>query len=293
MTIPENQLDIWANPGSQAKYKDAHESIRKAIAAYSWPSGKPNYEIYLQGSYKNSTTTRSNSDVDVVIQLNSTFREDLSKLSQPEKDAYNKDHSNATYLWDNFRSDIFSALNNKNGFTVNQGNKCIKVKTPYLDADVVVCMQYRLYEKYSNSVHEKYIEGMTFKSNEGWVVNYPKQHDKNGTLKSNNTNGNYYSAIRIFKNIKSKLIDNNLIGKSEAPSYFIECLLYNIPNSKFESCYGNTVYNVLSYLNQSDISNFKCQNGVTDLFGDSSDQWSTGKAQKFINSAIKFWNDWK
>ena len=49
MTIPENQLEIWAKPGSQAKFKDAHESIRKALEAYDWPNKKsgrrrlPNY----------------------------------------------------------------------------------------------------------------------------------------------------------------------------------------------------------------------------------------------------------
>ncbi|WP_319508128.1 nucleotidyltransferase [uncultured Methanolobus sp.] len=292
MAIPESQLEIWANPGSQDKYKDAHESIRKALDAYGWPNGKPTYDIYLQGSYKNSTTTRSNSDVDVVVQLNSSFKQDLSRLSQHEKDAYNRDHSDATYRWDDFRGDVFNALNTKDSLTVNQGNKCIKVKTPYLDADVVVCMQYRFYEKYLNSTLNNYIEGMAFKSNGGWIVNYPKQHDKNGTLKSKNTNGNYYPAVRIFKNIKSKLIDKNIINKEQVPSYFIECLLYNVPYSNFEARYGNTIRNVLSYLNQQDITNFKCQNGITSLFGDSPDQWSAKNARNFINKTIELWNNW-
>lgn len=292
MAIPENQLEIWANPGSQDKYKDAHESIRKALDVYSWPNGKPTYDIYLQGSYKNSTTTRSNSDVDVVVQLNSSFKQDLSRLSQPEKDAYNRDHSDATYRWDHFRVDVLTALRNKDSLTVNQGNKCIKVKTPYLDADVVVCTQYRFYEKYLNSTLNSYIEGMTFNSNGGWIVNYPKQHDKNGTLKSKNTNGNYYPTVRTFKNIKSQLIDKNIIKKEEVPSYFIECLLYNVPASNFESSYGNTIRNVLLYLNKQDITNFKCQNGITSLFGDSPDQWTVNNARKFINGTIELWNNW-
>ena len=293
MTIPENQLEIWAKPGSQAKYKDAHESIRKALEAYDWPNEKPTYEVYLQGSYKNSTTTRSNSDVDVVVQLNSSFRYDSTNLKKHEKDALKNDFNDVTYHWDDFRSDVFNALNVKNSLTINQGNKCINVKTPYLDADVVVCMQHRLYEKYLNFQDQKYIEGMIFKSHDGWIVNYPKQHDENGTLKSKNTNGNYYPAVRIFKNIKSQLIDKNIISKEEVPSYFIECLLYNVPDSNFDPTYWKTIYNILLYLNQQEIKNFKCQNGITSLFGDSSDQWSVTNAKKFVSGAISLWNKWE
>ena len=293
MTIPENQLEIWAKPGSQAKYKDAHESIRKALEAYDWPNEKPNYEIYLQGSYKNSTTTRSNSDVDVVVQLNSSFSHDFANLKKHEKDALDSYYKNATYHWVDFRSDVFNALNMKNSLTINQGNKCINVKTPYLDADVVVCMQHRLYEKYLNFQDQKYIEGIIFNSHDRWIVNYPKQHYENGTLKSKNTNGNYYPAVRIFKNIKSQLIDKNIISKDEVPSYFIECLLYNVPYSNFDSNHGITIYNILSYLNQQEIKNFKCQNGIISLFGDSSDQWSITNAKKFVSGAISLWDKWE
>jgi predicted nucleotidyltransferase len=291
MTIPENQLEIWAKPGSQAKYKDAHESIRKALEEYDWPNKKPNYEIYLQGSYKNSTTTRSNSDVDVVVQLNSSFSYDLTNLKKHEKDALESNYKNATYHWVDFRSDVFNALKKKNSLIINQGSKCINVNTPYLEADVVVCMQYRFYKKYLNPQDQKYIEGMIFKSNDRWIVNYPKQHDENGTLKSKNTNGNYYPAVRIFKNIKSQLIDKNIINKEEVPSYFIECLLYNVPDSNFDSIHEKTIYNILSYLNQQEIKNFKCQNGITSLFGDSSDQWSITNAEKFIRETIDFWDE--
>ncbi len=292
MAIPENQLEIWANRGSQTKFKDAHESVRKALEAYNWPNGKPNYQIYLQGSYKNSTTTRSNSDVDVVVQLDSPHMADLNRLSLTEKNAYKRDLSYSTYTWDIFRSDVFNALNKKEGLTPSQGNKCIKVKTPYLDADVVVCMQYRLYERYQNSQNQTYIEGMTFKTQGGWVINYPKQHDENGTIKSKNTNGSYYSTIRIFKNMKSTLVNKGILTSKEAPSYFIECLLYNIPDVNFVSKYGETVFNVLTYLNSCRIENFKCQNGISNLFGNSPDQWSVSDANKFINKTVELWNKW-
>ena len=138
-----------------------------------------------------------------------------------------------------------------------------------------------------------YLEGIKFKSDDGrWIINYPKYHDENGTNKSRMTNGNYNSTVRIFKNIKLDLVDKNVIDEDKIPSYFIQCLLYNVPNCKFESNYQNTVANVFSYLNYQDISGFKCQNRLTNLFGNSPDQWLLTNAKQFINAATDFWRDW-
>jgi len=303
MAIPENQLEIWAKPDSQDKYKDAHESIRKALEANDWPNGKPTYEVYLQGSYKNSTTIRSNSDVDVVVQLNSVYSQDLDNLSREAKQLLQRAQPNSTYQWEHFRYDVINAFESNSSFAVSNGNKCINVKTPYLDADVVVCMQHRLYVNHFDALAHRlykkskrryyYLEGIKFKSDDGrWIINYPKYHDRNGTTKSQMTDGKYNSTVRIFKNIKSCLVDKNLITEDEVPSYFIQCLLYNVPNSKFEYSYQNTVGNVFSYLNSQDISGFKCQNCLTNLFGNSPDQWPLIDAIQFINVATDFWRDW-
>ena len=45
--------------------------------------------IYLQGSYRNYTNIRGDSDVDIVAELRSSFSPDLSILSQPEQAAFN------------------------------------------------------------------------------------------------------------------------------------------------------------------------------------------------------------
>lgn len=294
MAIPENQLEIWSNPASQAKFKDAHESIRKSLDRYDWPSGRRDFDIYLQGSYKNSTSTRKNSDVDLVVQLNSSFRYDLSTLSDYEKELYNRYHSDATYLWEHFRNDILSALKQNESYKINIGNKCINIETPYLSADVVVCLQYRLYNRYRGPQDEEYIEGITFKphNEERWIINYPKQHTKNGEAKSKNTDGWYKKTVRMFKNTKSYLVEHNMISKNQVPSYFVECLLYNIPDSKFGKNFGQIYYNVLNYLYYADLNNFKCQNEVVDLFGDSPEQWSIDDAKTFINKTINLWNNW-
>jgi tRNA nucleotidyltransferase (CCA-adding enzyme) len=80
MGIPESQLQTWSHQGAVTTAKTTHESIRNALAANTSPIRDKSYEVYLQGSYKNTTNIRGDSDVDVVAQLNSTFQDDLSAL---------------------------------------------------------------------------------------------------------------------------------------------------------------------------------------------------------------------
>lgn len=42
---------------------------------------------------------------------------------------------------------------------------------------------------------------------------------------------------RVFKNMRSRLVESGLIEAGTAPSYFIEGLLYNVPNEKFTTSY--------------------------------------------------------
>ena len=73
MAIPESQLEKWANQGAIITAKSTADSVKNALSSYdNWKDGV-DFKVYLQGSYKNSTNIRGDSDVDVVAQLNSTF----------------------------------------------------------------------------------------------------------------------------------------------------------------------------------------------------------------------------
>lgn len=78
MSIPESQLETWAKQGSIGRAKSTADSVKNALDYYDkWPENME-FQVYLQGSYKNSTNIRGDSDVDVVAQLNSTFHSNLS-----------------------------------------------------------------------------------------------------------------------------------------------------------------------------------------------------------------------
>ncbi|GAH40757.1 unnamed protein product, partial [marine sediment metagenome] len=239
--------------------------------------------VYLQGSYKNDTNIRGDSDVDVVAQLNSTF---YSNLSEDQKRILGL--TPATYHLSGFRADVLKILKNYYGQSqITEGNKSIKIRANNgrLPADVVVCCQYR---KYKTVNSYDYAEGMTFwtKNDDREVINYPKLHYDNGVSKHQNSSKWYKPIVRLFKNCRGS------ISGDATPSYFLECMLYNTPNSKFGTSYGDTFCNIVNWFNENNLDNFVCQNGQLNLFGASQEQWDTSEAKIFVKNLISLWNNW-
>ena len=84
MGIPSSQIEIWSHQGAVRTSSETYHAIRDALydanAAYS----DMDFEVYLQGSYCNDTNIYAESDVDVVIQLNSTFHSNKKLLPQEQ-----------------------------------------------------------------------------------------------------------------------------------------------------------------------------------------------------------------
>ena len=111
MAIPESQLSRWSHHGPQDASKRTHEAKRSALEDYSWPQGMT-HNVFLQGSYRNDTNIRGDSDVDVVVQLTSAFRHDASLLSPFEQNQLDATFQPAQYDWNDFRREALRALVN-------------------------------------------------------------------------------------------------------------------------------------------------------------------------------------
>lgn len=301
MGIPNEVLEKWSKPDEREKYVNAHEIIRDAIGTYEFPSSisGADWEIFLQGSYKNSTTVDGDSDVDVVVMLKRTFTKDVSELNKEERKMQSEDYSAATYLCSHFREDVIKALKDHKDTEITElGNKCIKVKVEKFDTDVIPCLQYRVYKKYlrPDKDNENYIEGIKFEntSTNEVIYNFPKQHYENGTDKSGSTDGKYKQAVRMFKNARNHIINEKNIPLN-APSYFIECLLYNVVDECYTTSLGSTYCDVVNYLlklTPNNIGKLLCQNEMTDMFGEKNTQWDVSHATKLIGEYANLWNDW-
>ncbi|MCY4436193.1 MAG: nucleotidyltransferase [Chloroflexi bacterium] len=291
MAIPKPQLSRWSHHGPQEASIRTHQAIRSALEAHSWPQGMT-YDVYLQGSYKNDTNIRGDSDVDVVVQLTSAFRHDASLLSPLEQNQLDSTFSTALYDWGDFRRETLKALVNWfDNSLVAQGNKSIKIKAnpPRLAADVVVCMEYRRYLNYYS-----YVEGITFWAlqDKYWIINFPTEHYKNGAAKSVSTFDRYKRTVRMFKNARNFLESNGIINAVLAPSYFIESLLYNAPNATFQYGFQDTYCSIVKWMASTNLNELVCQNGQQYLFGPSPDQWSVAEARAFVNSLVALWEFW-
>ena len=303
MPIPESQLETWSHQGATTTASITHASIRHALSAHAWPS-TVDYEVYLQGSYRNHTNIRGDSDVDLVVQLNSSFKHELSALSEAQVRAFHATYSDTTYHWGMFRAETLRALKEYYGASlVTEGHKSLKVSgaSGRLNADVVPCLMYRKYRSSQRSDLAQYVKGIAFYSlpDLRLIVNFPKLHYANGAAKNADdaTKGLFKPAVRVLKNARNYLVDHQAISDQLAPSYFIECLAYNLPNDRFSTDHRITFLGFVTWaydiLKNDSYRRLKCQNEQLPLFGSEPEQWSVSNAIQLLGALMTLWSDWE
>jgi hypothetical protein len=99
--------------------------------------------------------------------------------------------------------------------------------------------------------------------------------------------------VRVFKNLRTKLVDEGVLGSDVAPSYYIEGLLYNVPNGKFGATYEASFVNALNWLLKADRSQFVCANEQYSLLrGDPNVTWTAANCGEFLDAAVELWKRW-
>ena len=295
MAIPENQLETWSRQGAMATATALYERIRTALKNDTALQGR-DFDVFLQGSYRNSTNIYGDSDVDVVAMLKETFKPDYDYLDESSKALVKLGHVDATYTLTDFRRDVSNAI--RRAFPIHaitEGGKSIKIPrtSNNIPADVVPCLEYRLYLPPKTLLADaSHVDGIWL-----WdvqrhhaVTSFPKYSYDNSVAKHARTNQWYKPTVRIFKNARGWMEDNGLIQSGTASSHAIECLLYNVPDQQFGSSYGDTVVNVVNWLNGADLTDFVCQNGIQRLFD--SGRWTQQNARAYIGALIQMWNQW-
>lgn len=303
MAIPESQLVTWTHEGAVATAKKTHESVRIALKDEKSLIRNMAYEAFLQGSYRNDTSIHGDMDVDLIVCLNTTYGYDLADLDMRQTELFWQHFTAATYLWEHFRRDVLASLRSYYGAAeVQEGNKSLKLlpKSGRMPADIVPAIAFRDYLSYDGPGpgEHKLIEGIRFHDRSGREIrNYPKRHIDNGQAKNADgvTDGNYKPTVRMFKNARKHLVDHGALKETVAPSYFIECLLYNMPNALFVNSRPDTMLGILRYLNRGDLdmSKYVCQNGRIYLFGGTPEQWRMDIAQTYIKTVTSLWNTWR
>jgi hypothetical protein len=189
MGIPKSQLDVWSHQGSITQSKATYATVKRSLEAPDTPyAGGNSFEVFLQGSYGNDTNIYAESDVDVVIRLDSVYYYDVSALNVQGRAEFDAAFIPATYPYADYKAHVVSALQKSFGADVKPEKKAVKIKANggRRSADVIVATEFRRYFQGLSGVD--YDPGICFFSSNGeFIADYPKQHSANCTTKHQST----------------------------------------------------------------------------------------------------------
>jgi predicted nucleotidyltransferase len=244
----ESQFREWAKPPGkteQDRCDNAVSAIRNAIKA-SDKLGTRSVSIFAQGSYKNNTNVRKDSDVDIGILCSDTFLYDLPEGATPESYGIIP----ASYHYEQFKNEVEEALVSYFGrAAVKRGNKAFDIhETSYhVEADVAAFFEYRRYQ--ANGVTLKGVALQTDKEKRR-VINWPEQHYENGVYKNKQTGTRFKSIVRVLKALSNEMAERG-IQAGNIPGFLIECLVWNVPNDLFQHySYTDDVKAALVFLHE-------------------------------------------
>jgi hypothetical protein len=235
----EALLRAWVKPSSdyeEGKRDKTEQQIREALST-SPRLKQVGFKVYTKGSYANRTNVRLDYDVDIAVECTDFFfwdttgaAADVRKMAEARTQTYTKD-----YTTSDFKNDVERALVAYYGQSaVTRGNLAMRVREAKttLPADVVPCFEYHgVYgvDAYGNPVYHK---GTRLYPDEGdYIHNWSAQQLECGNAKNDVTKRRYKRMVRALKRLENFLVTQGVM--EQLPSFFMECLVYNVPNEYF------------------------------------------------------------
>lgn len=283
----EEQLAGWTGPSSDTekeKQDRTERMICQAIDSHE-PFNRCSLKVYAKGSYANNTNVRADSDVDIAVECT-----DVLYWEESEEGVYAPSQKYEG-IWTpaKLRIELLAAMNAKFPNQVDAtGSTAIQINSnsARVDADVVPCFSYKYYMKSETRAGTK-----IFKTNGRSIVNYPAQQLENGIDKNKRTGYAYKKGVRLLKRIENEMAADGTFR--ELPSYFMECLAYNCPDSVFSSstwteCLQQMLLHIWDKLqgDEPDMGRWVEVNNCFHLFH-SNQKWSRKDGREFAKAA---WN---
>lgn len=290
MASREDTFSSWAQPPGQTeqdKCDNAERAIRKAISGSGILTTRT-VSVFAQGSYRNRTNVRADSDVDICICCSDSMFFDLPDGMQAADFGIGVP---ADYPYGTFKSDVHAALVDHFGAAaVRRGNKAFDIheNTYRIAADAVPCFEYRRYRSDGT-----YLTGTGFLPDSGnRIVNWPEQNYQSGVGKNDSTGRRFKGVVRILKHLRNEMADAGMAAVQAMSSYLIESLVWNVPNPGFgHPTWSDDVRYALAHLFNETRTDDTCRewdeiNELKYLFR-SSQPWTREAANRFLDEA---WN---
>lgn len=280
----------------QADYDFIEKILKQAVvnASIRTPYFDPkDVEIYLQGSYACNTNIKFQSKIEVIVEINKTRDYDYNTMSFHDMKFRDNFFIDFDHYFDvkRFKAVLADELKKILGTKIILGTTTILI--PAYGAiqhsfDIFPCFKYKFFRPEGGSIRSKLVYDEKLEEH---FLMFTNLHTINGNLKDSMTQGNFKRIVRMMKNIVaiSAREDKNI---HPVRGYYIECLLYNVPNEMYlshDQKLSSIFLKIINWLNFANMNDFVCQNQIWSLWGNADGFWEQHYARQFINDIIEFY----
>ncbi|WP_433917388.1 hypothetical protein OIE50_50745 [Streptomyces canus] len=224
-----NKLDRWKSPPSpaeEARLARARRMVTNAVKQHP-PFAGLGLVVEPKGSWANNTNVSSDSDMDIKVEFTQrAFQGSTVGMSYWDLLLQNNSY-NGPWTPEKFRSELGIALRRVSNSVDASNNVAFYVPSvpgSRPDTDAVPCFTY-LHKPAFGPPNR----GTVVFTNDGkHIVNWSQQQLDNGREKNARTGYRYKFAVRALKSVENDLVALGVI--KNVPSYFMECLIYNVPD---------------------------------------------------------------
>jgi hypothetical protein len=237
------RLTHWEKPASdieEARIERAASMVRDALSASTWLS-QAGVGVYPQGSYFNNTNVRQTADQDLRATHNwikTEYANGVDVASARQQLRLCDVGQTFAEIISRMRYEIDTALAAKFGILNldTSGNKATRVLAlPGSRAPVDIVPVFRYMWIVQTALHGAAShDGVAILAKDGtWTENFPVQHHDNGIAKRARTLHRFKKVVRSLKRLRDELVETNVLGTKQCPSFLIECLTYAVEDSYF------------------------------------------------------------
>ena len=292
----KNASAEFVSQSMQADYDYIKNILNQALinASRVAPYFNPNdVSIYLQGCYACKTNTRFQSKMEVIAELTKTREYSYEEMTRADMKMRDNFFIDFDHYFDvkRFKDALANEISKLLHVDLTIGTTTILVPsfgTLQHTIDIFPCFKYKYFRPEGGSIRAKLVYDENIEEH---FLMFTNLHTVNGNLKDTMTQGNFKRIVRLVKNLVAiSAREDGIIHPIRG--YYIECLLYNVPNEMYFTRDGklsSVFLKVINWLNFASMDDFVCQNQIWSLWGNADGFWYQGAARQFINDVIEFY----
>lgn len=254
MVSTRREHTAWTAMAADAQARTAVASVRTALAGV---ARRHSVDVFLQGSYANTTNVRDDDDVDIVV------RSEVGDVREVVTAA----------LIECFGADA-----------VHQRDKCVTVdgRPGSARANIVPCVQHVATR---GPKSDDIIEGIAIEPRRSKrVVSFPLEHISNGHRKNAACTGRYKETVRQVKRLFDRVVEQRVLSRSVATGFLLECMTFNAPAGRFVPDDSERLRSVVLWLKTTEKSHFRSCDGIHRLFQTDPGQFDIATAQTIADA---------